>query len=93
MYKYQLYMLSRAEEYRIIPIILSSELSEYFSPYNTQTWAHNIYTSYIHPNTFCFVFLSVASIAPDSITTWEVQAISISPQKGKKYCYSIGFIL
>ncbi|XP_040514234.1 complement C4 isoform X2 [Gallus gallus] len=25
---------------------------------------------------------SVTSIAPDSITTWEVQAISISPQKG-----------
>ncbi|XP_035166945.1 complement C3-like [Oxyura jamaicensis] len=25
---------------------------------------------------------SVNNIAPDSITTWEVQAISISPQKG-----------
>lgn len=87
-------MLSSAEEFRILPSILSSELSKYFLPYNTQTWAHNnIYTSYVHPNTFCFVFLSVTSIAPDSITTWEVQAISISPQKGKKYCYSIGYIL
>lgn len=38
---------------------------------------------------FYFVFFSVKNFAPDSITTWEVQAISISPEKG----ISIGYFL
>lgn len=86
-------MLSDTEDFRIFASSLSPQPREYFFPYNSQTSANdNDYILYILPNTFHFVFLSVQNFVPDSITTWEVQAISISPQKGISIGYFIWFL-
>lgn len=85
------YLIQRTSEY--LEVLCVHKRRNYFSPYNTQNSANdNVYILYVLPNTFCFVFLSVQNFAPDSITTWEVQAISISPQTGISIGYFIWFI-
>lgn len=85
------YLIQRTSEY--LQVLCLHNWGNIIFPYNTQTSANdNVQILHILPNTFYFVFLSVENFAPDSITTWEVQAISISPQKGISIGYFIGFL-
>lgn len=80
--------MQRTSEY--LQVVCLHNRGNKIFPDNTQTSSNdNVYILYMPSHTFYFVFFSVQNFAPDSITTWEVQAISISPEKG----ISIGYFL